>query len=431
MGEAAVYHQTQNGHRKMILANMNTIKGLLMRSWNFLLAVLAIACTLMVQTARAADDPVRVGVTASLSGVYAVPGSNLLAGLKMWAHDVNARGALLGRKVEIVFYDDESDPATSARLYERLINDEGVDLLIGPYSSDVTLAASDVAEGHNFPMVSGSAAATEIFSRGYRNIFQVDTPADRYMDLLIESASNAGLNTIAMALASSDFPREVARGVRKKAGELGMRLVFDEEYPLDSTDFTDLIQRMQATNPDLVIGGTYLKDSIAFVREAKRQNFTPKALALTVGPALKEFGQALGEDADGILGVVAWMRGGNVPMAYDFSFRYKEMTGHNAGVHAAYGYAAGQVLEAAVRLANSLDKDAIREQLRVMKFSSMLGRYRVDDSGSQLAKETFVMQWQNGRRLLVLPKQLRDSEIIYPLKPWSDASRQAERGEDE
>jgi branched-chain amino acid transport system substrate-binding protein len=240
------------------------------------------------------------------------------------------------------------------------------------------------------------------------------------MDLLIESAGNAGLTTIALAYANSDFPREVARGVRARAGAAGIKLVFDEEYIEDSVDFTELVLRIKATRPDLVIGGTYLNDSIAFVREAKRQNFSPKALAFTVGPALVEFGEALGPDADGILGVVSWMRSGNVPMSYDFSFRYKEMTGRNAGAHAAYGYAAGQVLEAAVRLADSLDRDAVREQLQAMKFGSLLGRYRVDDSGKQLAKETFVMQWQNGHRLLVLPKQLRDNQIIYPLKPWSE-----------
>ena len=401
------------------MANMNKIQGLLMKTRSFFFAALALMCVLVVQTTLAAE-PIRVGVTASLSGAYAAPGSALLEGLRMWAHDVNARGALLGRKVEIVHYDDKSDPATSARLYERLISDERVDLLIGPYSSDVTLAASDVAERHNFPMVSGSASASKIWSRDYKNIFQVDTPADRYMDLLIDSAKNAGLTSIALAYAGTDFPREVARGVRNRVAENGLTLVFDEEYPENSTDFASLIRRMKATSPDLVIGGTYLKDSIAFVREARRQDFSPRALAFTVGPALVEFGEALGADADGILGVVAWMRSGNVPMAYDFSFRYKEMTGRNAGVHAAYGYAAGQVLEAAVRLANSLEKDAVREQLREMKFGSLLGRYRVDDKGSQLAKKTYVMQWQNGYRLLVLPKQLRDSKIVYPLKPWSE-----------
>mgnify|MGYP001814470624 CR=1 FL=1 len=402
------------------MANMNKIQGLLTSARRHFFTAMAVASAVFAAQGVLAAEPIRVGVTASLSGVYAAPGSKLQAGLEMWAHDVNSRGALLGRKVKIVHYDDQSDPATSAQLYERLISEDRVDLLIGPYSSDVTLAASDVAERHSFPMVSGSAAATDIWSRGHRNIFQVDSPADHYMDLLIESASGAGLKTIALAYAGTDFPREVARGVRTRAAEAGMTLVFDEEYPENSTDFEGLIRRMKATAPDLVIGGTYLKDSIAFVREAKRQDFSPRALAFTVGPALVDFGEALGADAEGIMGVVSWMRSGNVPMAYDFSFRFKEMTGRNAGAHAAYGYAAGQVLEAAVRLADSLDKDAVREQLREMKFGSLLGRYRVDDSGSQLAKETFVMQWQNGYRLLVLPKQLRDSKIVYPLKPWSE-----------
>ena len=394
-----------------------------MKAWRCFFLALAIASAQLLTQGALAAEPIRVGVTASLTGAYAVPGSNLLAGLKMWAHDVNARGALLGREVEIVPYDDQSDPATSARLYEKLISDDRVDLLIGPYASDVTLAASEVAERHGLPMVSPSASATEIWSRGYRNIFQVDTPADRYMDLLIESASNAGLTTIALAYSGTDFPREVARGVRARAGAAGIKIVFDKEYIEDSVDFTELVLRIKETRPDLVIGGTYLNDSIAFVREAKRQNFSPKALAFTVGPALIEFGEALGPDADGILGVVSWMRSGNVPMSYDFSFRYKEMTGHNAGAHAAYGYAAGQVLEAAVRLADSLDRNAIRTQLQEMKFGSLLGRYRVDNSGEQLAKETFVMQWQNGHRLLVLPRERRDSPIIYPLIPWSERTQ--------
>ena len=391
-----------------------------MKAWRCFFLALALAGAQLVTPGALAAEPIRVGVSASLTGTYAAPGSDLLDGLKMWAYDVNSRGALLGRRVEIVSYDDQSDPDTSARLYEKLISNDQVDLLIGPYASDVTLAASEVAERHGFPMVSPSASATGIWSRGYQNVFQVDSPADRYMDLLIESASNAGLTTIALAYAGNDFPREVARGVRTKAATAGMQIVFDEEYREDNVDFTGLVQRIKASKPDLVIGGTYLKDSIAFVREAKRQNFTPKALAFTVGPALTEFGDALGADADGVLGVVAWMRSGNVPMSYDFSFRYKEKTGRNAGVHAAYGYAAGQVLEAAVRLADSLDRDAVRAQLRDMKFGSLLGRYRVDESGLQQAKRTYVMQWQDGHRLLVLPKQLRDNPVIYPLTPWSE-----------
>ncbi|MEN8803354.1 MAG: amino acid ABC transporter substrate-binding protein, partial [Thiogranum sp.] len=386
----------------------------------FLVASLALCCAIGLQSALAAE-PIKLGATASLSGVYAGPAQAQLEGIRMWVHDINARGALLGRKVELVYYDDESDPDTTRRLYQRLINDDKVDLLIGPYSSDLTLVASDVAEQHDFPMVAAGAAASDIWSRGYRNIFQVDAPAFEYMDLLIKSArNNAGLTRIALIYPAADFSREVAEGVRAKAAEQGMEIVFDEEYPLDSIEFADLVRRMRLSAPELIIGATYLNDSIAFVRETKRQQLSPKAMAFTVGPALPEFGDALGDDADGIIGVVSWMRSGRVPMAFDFSFRYKEKFGRNAGVHAAYGYGAAQVLEAGVRLAGSLDKDAIRQQLRDMLFGSLLGNYRVDETGKQTGKTIFLMQWQNGFRLLVSPPVVRDAEIVYPFKPWSE-----------
>jgi len=125
-------------------------------------------------------------------------------------------------------------------------------------------------------------------------------------------------------------------------------------------------------------------------------------------------------DADGVLGVVAWMASAHMPMALDFAFRFHEHYGETASVYAAYGYGAGQVLEAGVRLAGSLAKDDIRMQLDHMKFRSILGGYEVDDTGKQLAKDTYVMQWQHGERRLVLPRQLRDSPIEYPFKPWSE-----------
>jgi branched-chain amino acid transport system substrate-binding protein len=396
---------------------MMNLQGYLNRGRFLLAGFLAVLVTTMACNTFGAE-PIRIGMTASLSGQYAAAGQELLQGIRMWASDVNERGALLGRPVEIVHYDDESDSDTSARLYEKLIRDDRVDLLVGPYSSDLTLAASTVAERHAIPMVSGSASASNIWSRGYRNIFQVDAPAEEYMALLIETAYDAGLSSIALVYADSDFPRAVAAGVRAKAAELGMPLVYDAEYPQEGADFNALMARIKASHPDLVIGGTYLDDSIALVRAAKAQQFAPKGLAFTSGPALPQFGDELGSDAEGVLGVVSWMRSGSVPMAYDFSFRYKEKFGRNAAEQAAYGYAAGQVLEAAVRLAGTLDHDAVRQQLRDMKFRSILGNYRVDEKGLQQAKTTYVMQWQHGDRLLVLPRDIRDRQIIFPFTSW-------------
>jgi len=360
--------------------------------------------------------PIRVGATVSLSGEYERLGLDQLQGMQMWADDVNRRGALLGRKVKIVYYDDGSDPEQSARLYERLITEDRVDLLLGPYSSDVTYAASAVAERHDFPMVATGAAASKIWSRGFSNIFQIDTPADRYMDLPLKFAHDNGLTRVAILHGDAEFPREVAAGARRPARELGMVVVFDAEYPGQTEDFKSLVESLATADPEVLIGGTYLDDSVRMVGAVQDAGLTPGIVALTVGPAQRDFGAALGEDAENVMGVVAWMRSGFLPMAYDFSYRYKAKFGSNAAVHAAYGYAGGQILEAAVRLAGSLDRDAVREQLKTMTFRSILGPYRVDENGAQTGKETYVLQWQTGYRLLILPEPLRDAPAVFPFR---------------
>jgi branched-chain amino acid transport system substrate-binding protein len=399
---------------------MHKTRTILTRVWGWLAVLLALAGTVTVQGALE-GAPIRVGVTASLSGDLAAPGQEQLEGMQMWVHDLNARGALLGRPVELVYYDDKSDPATSARLYEKLISQDKVDLLLGPYSSDLTLEASTVAEKHNFPMLATGAASTEIWSRAYRNIFGVDAPASTYMDLVIDSAKiKAGLNRVALVYADTEFTREVAEGVRARAASLGMDIVFDERYAPGTIDFDAMVQRMRAAGPELVIGATYLEASVAFMRAAKRYQLSPKAFVFTVGPALEQFGEALGADAEGVMGVVSWLRSVRKPGAQDFSFRYKEKYGDDASQYAVYGYGAGQVLEAAVRLGGSLDKDAVRKQLSEMIFRSLLGRYRVDETGKQIAKSIYVMQWLDGRRRLVLPKDLREYPIQFPFKPWSE-----------
>ena len=178
-------------------------------------------------------------------------------------------------------------------------------------------------------------------------------------DEWVALAGELGLSRVALVYADSEFPREVADGVRASIRALEMELVFDEAYPEDKTEFSGLAERIIATQPEVLLGGTYLEDSIGLVRAAKKAGLSPKIFAMTVGPAFREFGDALGEDTEGIMGTVAWMRSGNLPMAYDFSYRYKQKFGANASAQSAYGYAAGQVLEAAVRLADSLDQGAV------------------------------------------------------------------------
>ena len=337
----------------------------------------------------------------------------------MWVDEVNSRGGLLGRKVALKYYDDESKPETGVKLYEKLITDDKVDLLIGPYSSDVTMAASTVAEKHSFPMVSSGASASEIWERGYKNTFGLYTLAELYMDQILEFGKSKGLKKIALVYENTSFPRGVASGVRSKAKALGMQIVFDEEYGKASTDFTSTIVKIKAKKPDMIIGGSYLPDSTAFVRQAKENRLYTKIFAFAVGPGLPDFGKNLGLDAEGVMGNTQWEPTLKLPGAKEFSEKYKAKYGHEPGYHAGGGYGAGYVLEAAVKKAGSTDRDKVREALFALDTVNAFGRFKVDKTGKQIGKPAYAVQWLNGERHIVFPVEAATAKVTYPFKDWA------------
>jgi branched-chain amino acid transport system substrate-binding protein len=376
-----------------------------------LLTFCTIALTLT--TGAYADDPIRIGTTQSLTGHYKDFGIEQLRGLEMWVADVNSRGSLLGRTVELVHYDDGSRDAGSVAGYTRLIEQDKVDLLIGPYSSSLTLEASEVAEKYNIPMVATAASADQIWSRGLKNIFGTDTPASSYIRG-ISVAADAGAKTMALVFAQTEFAQDVAKGVRTGVVENGVRIILDEGYAPEQRDFSALASRLAEIDADVIVGISYLEDSVAIVRALKQANVKPRMLAFTVGPALREFGDQLGADAEGVVGIVQWLRSVPMPGAQDFAYRYRKRYGNNPGVHAVIGYSAGQTIEAAVRLAGTIDHAAVREQLGSMYFRSLLGKYKVNETGRQVGKRNYVLQWQDNHRRLVAPEELAERKLVYP-----------------
>ena len=378
----------------------------------------SVVIAFMVSPAVTYAKDIEVGTSVALSGKYARTGQEQLQGFQMWVEEVNARGGLLGQKVHLVHYDDESKPETGAKLYEKLITDDKVDLLIGPYSSDVTMAASTVAEKHNFPMVSSGASASEIWERGYKNTFGLYTLAETYMDEIIALGKAKGLKKIALIYENTAFPRAVASGVKAKAKKFGMQIVFEEEYGKASTDFSSMIIKIKAKKPDIVIGGSYLPDSVAFMRQAKENRLYAKVFAFAVGPGLPDFGTNLGLDAEGVMGNTQWEPTLKLPGAKEFSEKYKIRHGHEPGYHAGGGYGAGQVLEAAVKKAGSTDKDKLREALATLDTVTAFGRFKVDATGKQIGKPGYWVQWLNGERHVVLPAEVATAKVAYPFRDW-------------
>lgn len=363
-----------------------------------------------------AGAPLRIGATVSDTGSLADFGIQVRRGLIMWQAGVNERGGLLGRAVELELHDDASNAATAAQHYQRMIA-SGIKLFISPYSSELTLAARDAIADADIAMVS-IASAPQIWDQDVPKIFGAYTPANHNMDPFLAMVAQRGLSRVALAYQQADFPRAVAVGVRAKAKDLGLQIVLDKGYAAQAPDFTTLTRAIQTSAPDAIIVGSYLEDAIAFTKAARQAGVKTKLLAFSGGPALRQFGDAVGADiAEGVISTVQWLRSVRMPGSFDFGFRYRSQFGVYPSYDAAGGYAAGQILEASMRLAASSEASAVRAQLASMKFRSILGHYRVDERGMQRAKSNYLVQWQDNHISLVYPPQLARWQVIYPL-PW-------------
>jgi branched-chain amino acid transport system substrate-binding protein len=369
--------------------------------------------------AQQTTAPIRIGASISLTGTYARSGQELQVGYQIWQEMVNAKGGLLGRQVEFVIIDDQSDPETAARLYEKLISEDKVDLVIGPYSSPVTLPASTVAEKYGYPMIVSGASATEIWTRGYKNVFGIYTAAPFYMDGAIDIAQKNGLRTVAVANENSAFAKDLVRGAKERAQKANLQVVFEEEYGRDVRDLSPLLTKMRAANPDVLIGGTYGEDATLLVRQLKDLGWAPKIVALAIGPALPDFAENLGTDAEYVMGPTQWEPSIKATGVPEFVNAYKAKLNRDPGYHAAGGYAAAQLLQQAVEKAGSLDNNKIRDTLMTIEAKTIYGDYKVDATGAQLAKASYLVQLQGGQRKIVWPDAVAEAKYTVPLPEWN------------
>jgi len=387
-------------------------------------AVVAAAFTAVLGSAgvpaTAQGKPIVIGASISETGAYADSGKYALQGYQLWVQQQNAKGGLLGRKIELKTYDDASDPATAVRLYQRLIDQDHVDLIVGPYSSAVTASVANVAQQHHMPMISPEVASTAPFERGLTEIFQGIQVAADYVSGPMEIAKEHGYKTIAVTGEDTLFPRSVVAGVEDQAKKLGMTVVFNQLYPHNASDYSAIVQKMKEANPDIVLSASYLPDSVGLLRAMKQANFAPKLVYLGVGPTELSFGTQNGKDADGVMGTGNWSAELKTQGNADFVKAFEATFGRPPDYHAASNYAALEVLGEAVKRAGSLDLDKIRDQLATLTMPTVMGSYRVDPkTGIQQGYRSLVLQWENGKQYVVYPKQLAQRAPNVPFAAWA------------
>jgi branched-chain amino acid transport system substrate-binding protein len=386
------------------------------RALGALVLALALAASGLPATAQ---GPIKIGASLSLTGTYAQPGRFQHGGYQLCEKDLNAKGGLLGRQVQFVVYDDQSMPNTGVRLYEKLITEDKVDAVMGPYSSAISEAVANVTEKYSKVNVSPLAATTSIFKKGRKYMFMVISPAEVYLEGLVDIAAKRGLKTIAIVNEDTLFPKTSAEGTAELAKKAGMQVVFTEAYPKGNQDFSALLTKVKAVNPDVLAAATYFDDAVAIARQMKELGVNPKMLGVTVGGDIPKFQELLKGTADYIYGASQWEATLPYPGARDFHDAYVKQFKQEPSYHSAAGYAGCTIYAEGVKKAGTLDADKVREALLALKTRTMFGDYQVDKDGFQTAHKMVLLQWQDGKRVVVWPDDLAGGKPRFPTPPWN------------
>jgi branched-chain amino acid transport system substrate-binding protein len=398
----------------------------------FAVAVL-VALASAVAPVTEAQAPIRIGASLAQTGVYAALGQNQRRGYQLCVKHMNEKGGVLGRKLELVQYDDGSDPATAVRLYEKLITQDKVDLVLGPFGSPISEAVANVNENYRMPMVVPAASTTSIFKKGRKFIFMMLPRAEVFLEGLIDMAAKKGLKTVALINADEIFARAVIQGTVELAKKKGLQVVLVDAYPEGNTDFSAILTKVRAANPDVLAGATRFEDAVAITRQMKALNVNPRMTGLTSGVDLPKFHEVLGRAAEFVYGATPWVpelvelrAGGLIPIARQYpgarefveSYK-KEFPGADLSYQSAFGYGGCEILVEAIRRAGSLDSEKLREAILKMDHNTVFGGFRVDRDGVQIAHKMLLFQWQDGRKVIVWPEELAPGKPRFPTPPWS------------
>ena len=377
-----------------------------------------------------AEKIIYLGAAVSETGRFSREGKDTRQGYLVWLDWVNNEygGIKVGDeryKVEIVMYDDEGDPDTAARLVEKLINEDRVDFLLGPYSSFLTQSASAIAEKYGKIMIEGNGSAETLFERGFQNLFAVLTPAVDYTRTALQLLADQGAKTVVIAYEDTAFPTSVADGAQRWAAEYGLEVLGVETYPVNVADVSGIMSKFKELEPDIFVGGGHFNDAILFIRAAKELDFNPKAMVITVGPSNPKLIEEVGADAEYVIGPTQWEASMSYADDYfgtaaEYAARYEKMWGEPPTYQAAESTATALALHIAIEQAASLDTDAVRAALRSLDVVTFYGPINFDERGRNAGKPMGAIQIQDGAILVVAPTNAAIADLNYPAPPWKD-----------
>ena len=399
-----------------------------------LMTATALGAVVALAPVAQAADVITLGAAVSLTGKYSTNGKNTQDGYELAVKQINSMGGVkVGDKtynIQVKYYDDESTPARGVELAERLIQQDGVKFVLGPYSSGMTKAIAPVTEKYKVPMVEANGAARSLFSKNYRYLFAVLSTTDQYLAsaiaLAAEKASALGKKAdelkIAMAFENDPFSQDIRNGVMDDAKKYGMQIVIDDQLPKDLNDMSATLTKVKALKPDILVVSGHAKGAATAVQQIGDMKVYVPIVAMTHCDSAK-IAEKFGKAAEYILCAAQW----DVTLTYkdkvfedsaNFAKMFKAAYNYEPPYQAAESAAAVEVYADAISRAGSLDPEKVRDALAATDMTTFYGPIKFDETGKNNVKGMVLSQVQDGKYVLVAPTKWAAAPAVIPSPTW-------------
>ena len=392
-------------------------------------SILILFATTSLSFAKVVGDTIVLGSAISLTGKYATNGEHTQRGYDLGVKIINdAGGVKVGGKtykLDVKYYDDESNSAKAAALAQRLIEQDGIQYMLGPYGSGLTIAIAPVTEKFGVPMVEANGASRALFTKGYKYLFAVLNSADQYLntavDLMADKKKGA---TVALAFEQDSFSLDVKLGVMERIKANGMKVVIDDALPKELNDMTATLQKVKALKPDLLIVSGHAKGAMTAIKQMNDLKVDVNMLAMTHCDAAA-INKNLGGGGDYTLCAAQWHKSLSYKDNYfgsglDYAKLFESIYKYDPPYQAAESSAALLVYKEAFERANSFDKDKVRDALAKTDMQTFYGGIKFNDAGQNTSKPMVLFQVQDGKNNVVAPIKWAEAKLIYPIPKWKD-----------
>jgi len=408
------------------------------KNWqSFSAALMVIACLFFgsPREIAGAERPYRIGFTVPLTGAFGKDGSLVKDAYIFWQETVNAQGGIAVKKkrypVELIYYDDKSEPQSSAKLVEKLITEDKMDLILGGFGSSQVIAASAVSEKYRYPMTCGAASTLKLFDRGFKYYFSLLGKAPEEVRGCIEILPTLTPRPATVAIIGANIPfcADAADGFKAYAAKLGMTVVHFELFPMALTDYNSLLNKVKGKKPDVLLVGSHSLVAIRVMKGLKEVDFTPQGVFFSYGPTVPDFLNSLAKDGEYVFAASEWTP--NLPYrdnvfgtAKDFYHQYIKRFGRSPDFVEAASVAGALVQQQALQELGfspplqDADREKIMKFFYSKRFDNFYGPIRFGPDGANEIHPPVVVQVQGGKLVNVFPPDTAEGKPVYPMKPW-------------